>query len=92
MVPGNQGYTSASMGTVTLSGNLVTIAGALLQRGQTLTLSYASAAPASPGDAVFYAEEQSGGGAILTSLAVIAASHGPAGAFAADVACHLASA
>jgi hypothetical protein len=68
-VPGNHGYASVSAGTVTLAGNLITITGAVVPPGQTLTLSYAGAATTTPGDAVFYTQEQSGGGSILTPLA-----------------------
>jgi hypothetical protein len=62
------GYTHVSMGTVSVTGNLITVTAALLQRGQRLKIWYEGVAPTSPGQAVFNSKEQSGGQAPLASL------------------------
>jgi hypothetical protein len=69
--PGQAGYASSSRGRLSVSGRLITVSGAALGSGQTLTITYAhGTAPNSAGVSTFVTSERPDGTAGLAALAV----------------------
>jgi hypothetical protein len=62
------GQTTTSLGTATAANSLITVTGAILTPGQTLTLHYTGAAPSSAGTSTFTTSEESAKGGALAPL------------------------
>ena len=76
---GTAGYTTASTGTVSVAGPLITVSGVTLSSGSTLTLTYgsgggasAAVAPSSSGTSTFTTQEKSTSSGTLTDLGQLA--------------------
>ncbi len=74
---GNAGYTTATTGTVGVSGQVITVSGVTLAGGATMTIVYGSTASASPGATAnsatgtdtFATRQRSTAGGVLAAIA-----------------------